>query len=118
MGLTIGDSFSHFPNQYRYIYIGKWESGENPYRTRAYTFPTEWESGKVGKWEKPLEALYHKGYTLIPHFPIFPNKWESGKVKGVFGKVGKWESTCIPVSYMIHYRHREEMRLLTNWVFF
>ena len=59
--------------------MGKWESGKNPYRTRAYTFPT---------------------------------KWESGKVKGVFGKVGKFdlhqvsfiglkiiaESTCIPTT--------------------
>ena len=47
----IGDSFSHFPNQYRYIYMGKWESGKNPYRTRAYAFPTKWESIEMGKWE-------------------------------------------------------------------
>ena len=49
--IYIGDSFSHFPNQYRYIYMGKWESGKNPYRTRAYAFPTKWESIEMGKWE-------------------------------------------------------------------
>ena len=49
----IGDSFSHFPNQYRYIYI--------------------WESGKVGK------TLIEQGLTLS-QLNGKVGKWESGKV--------------------------------------